>query len=187
MTSVPCKIMETLIKEKHIHFLEETNTITRSQHGFVKGRSCLTNLLEAFEDWTAALDEGYGLDIVYLDYRKAFDSVPHKRLLLRLKACGILGNLLRWIESFFTSRLMRVGVRGTFLDWKRVISGVPQGSVLGPLLFTLFVNELPKWITTNMRMFADDTKLWNRFGRTLIVGVYRKIWTIWWIGQINGC
>ena len=162
LTSVPCKIMESLIKDKLVSFLEDNDVITQSQHGFMAGRSCLTNLLESLESWTKALDEGYGIDIIYLDYRKAFDSVPKRRLLERLRSHGISGKLLDWIESFLTGRTMRVGVRGTYSGWLDVISGVPQGSVLGPLLFLLFVNELPSWIVTNMKMFADDTKLWNK-------------------------
>ena len=162
LTSVPCKVMEAMIKDELLSYLEVNKVITDSQHGFVRGRSCLTNLLESLESWTKALDEGYGLDIIYLDYRKAFDSVPHIRLMQRLRSYGIRGDLLGWIESFLTSRIMRVGVRGTFSDWLDVISGVPQGSVLGPLLFLLFVNELPEWISTNIKMFADDTKLWQR-------------------------
>jgi len=162
LTSVPCKIMESLIKEKLVRFLEDSSAVTQSQHGFMTGRSCLTNLLESLESWTKALDEGYGIDIIYLDYRKAFDSVPKRRLLERLRSQGISGKLLGWIESFLTSRTMRVGVRGTYSRWMDVVSGVPQGSVLGPLLFLLFVNELPSWIVTNIKMFADDTKLWNK-------------------------
>jgi len=98
--------------------------------------------------------------VIYLDYKKAFDSVPHRRLIEKLKGYGINGHLLEWITSFLTSRTMRVGVKGSFSEWIEVLSGVPQGSVLGPLLFLLFVNELPDWIVNSMRMFADDTKLW---------------------------
>jgi len=120
----------------------------------------LTNLLESLECWTKALDEGYGVDVLYLDYRKAFDSVPHKRLLQKVSLYGINGSALMWIENFLTLRTTRVGVRGYFSDWFQVLSGVPQGSVLGPLLFLLFVNELHSWIVNSMRMFADDTKVW---------------------------
>jgi len=162
LTSVPCKVMESLIKEKLVEFLEKHNIISNSQHGFMSGKSCLTNLLESLECWTKALDDGYGLDIIYLDYRKAFDSVPHKRLIEKLKTYGITGCLRKWIESFLTSRKMIVGIRGTFSEEIEVISGVPQGSVLGPLLFLLFVNDLPRWIVNSMKMFADDTKLWCR-------------------------
>jgi len=74
---------------------------------------------------------------------------------------GINGKLLKWIQSFLEARLMRVGIRGSFSDWIEVLSGVPQGSVLGPLLFLLFINDLPDWIKKRMRMFADDVKIWN--------------------------
>lgn len=167
LTSVPCKIMESMIKEGMLKHLEVNSVVTNAQHGFMSSRSCLTNLLEALENWTKALDDGYGIDIVYLDFRKAFDSVPHQRLLAKLKGYGITGKVWEWIESFLTTRTMRVGVRNTFSKWFDVTSGVPQGSVLGPLLFLLFVNDLPQWITTNIRMFADDTKLWHKISSSL--------------------
>jgi len=123
-------------------------------------RSCLTNILESLEAWTKALDEGYGIDLIYLDYRKAFDTVPHACLIEKLKWLGISGKLLDWIANFLHLRKMRVRVRISFSDWVEVLSGVPQGSVLGPLLLLLFVNNLPDWISSNIRMFADDTKIW---------------------------
>jgi ribonucleases P/MRP protein subunit RPP40 len=95
-----------------------------------------------------------------LDYKKAFDSVPHRRLIEKLKTFGITGKVLKWLESFLSARTMRVGLRGTYSDEVPVISGVPQGSVIGPLLFILYVNELPDWIKNEMKMFADDTKIW---------------------------
>ena len=105
------------------------------------------------------------MDVIYLDYRKAFDTVPHKRLLKKLKDLGISGQLLRWIESFLTDRTIRVRVGNDFSAWMRVLSGVPQGSVLGPLLFLLFVNEIPDWVLNNILMFADDTKIWRGVGK----------------------
>jgi len=164
LTSVVCKILETLIKETMIRFLEDRAVITAKQHGFVSGRSCLTNLLESFENWTEFLDEGHGVDIIYLDYRKAFDTVPHKRLLTKISQAGIGGKVLNWIRAFLTDREMRVMVNKQFSAWAPVISGVPQGSVLGPLLFLIYVNDLPDWIKNDMRMFADDTKIWSRIG-----------------------
>jgi len=160
LTSVPCKIMESLIRDNLLEFIECNDILTKHQHGFMQHRSCLTNLLETMEAWTEALDNGLGVDVLFLDYRKAFDSVSHKRLIEKLGTLGIQGNMLRWIEQFLTARTMRVGVRGSFSDVIKVLSGVPQGSVLGPLLFLLFVNDLPDWIVTNLKMFADDTKLW---------------------------
>jgi len=84
LTSVVCKILEAIIKQAIVQFLDDRQTITPKQHGFVCGRSCLTNLIEVFENWTESLDEGYGVDVIYLDYRKAFDTVPRKRLMTKL-------------------------------------------------------------------------------------------------------
>jgi ribonucleases P/MRP protein subunit RPP40 len=106
------------------------------------------------------LDEGYGLDAVYLDFKKAFVTVPHRRLIDKIRSCGITGKLLRWIEDFLSGRKTRVKVNGSYAEWLEVLSGVPQGSVLGPLLFLLFVNDLPQWIMSSITLFADDTKVW---------------------------
>ena len=153
--------MESIIKDSITTFLEQNQITSHSQHGFTKGRSCLTNLLESLEQWTQALDNGYGVDILYLDYRKAFDSVPHQWLIHKLSTLGCQGKLLLWVESFLHSRTMRVGVRGSYTSWFDMLSGVPQGSVLGPILFLLYVNELPSWILSSINMFADDTKVWR--------------------------
>jgi len=115
LTSVPCKIIESIIKDKLMRFLESNDLLCKEQHGFRSGRSCLTNLLETFENWTKALDEGYGLDVVYLDYRKAFDSVPHQRLIKKLKSFGINGKLLQWLDDFLTSRTMKVIIKGIYI------------------------------------------------------------------------
>ena len=132
--------------------------LRRLQHGFMSGRSCLTNLLETLESWTRILDAGYGIDVIYLDYKKAFDTVPHRGLISKLQGCGISGNLLQWSQAFLVGRSMRVMVNGSSSSWVEVCSGVPQGSVLGPLLFLIFVNDLPDWVRSSIKMFADDTK-----------------------------
>jgi len=127
----------------------------------VKGRSTLTNLLETLESWTNLLEEGFGIDVVYLDYRKAFDTVPHKRLLEKIRGLA-LGNVIStWIGDFLQGGKTKVCVRGSYSVWIDVISGVPQGSVLGPLLFLIFVQDLPDWVKNSLKMFADDTKIWT--------------------------
>ena len=130
-----------------------------TQHGFVPGRSCTTQLLVRLELWTDWLDKG---DVIYLDFKKAFDSVPHIRLLQKLKAYGVEGDLLNWIQHFLMGRKQRVSVNGILSDWVIVLSGIPQGSVLGPILFVIFINDLPDMVKSTAKIFADDTKIFNR-------------------------
>ena len=124
--------------------------------------SCLTNLLETLESWKQSLEEGYGVDVVYLDYRKAFDSVSHRGLIERLKTAGLVSALVGWIEGYLENRTMRDVVNGKISSWRKIESGVSQGAVLAPLLFLIYVNELPDWIRSKIRMFADYSKIWRR-------------------------
>ena len=116
---------------------------------FTHGKSCLAYLLETFEDITKSVDEGVGVDMIYLDYSKAFDSVPHRRLLQKLAGHGIRGRLPEWISDFLEGRKQRVCVRGKTSEWSDVRSGVPQGSVLGPLCFLcmklILMQRLNQW------------------------------------------
>ena len=125
----------------------------------------MTQLLIATEYWTEALNCGDSVDIIYFDFKKAFDSVPHERLLIKLKAYGIDGLLLHWIECFLTNRKQRVTVNESFSPWSDVISGIPQGSVLGPVLFSIYINDLPKEIVNPVLLFADDTKIFSKVRR----------------------
>ena len=117
-------------------------------------------LLATIEDWSRALESGEQLDVAYCDFSKAFDSVPHRRLLNKLKAHGIRGHVLDWVEDFLTGRQQRVAVEGNHSRWSLVKSGVPQGSVLGPLLFLVYVNDLPTVVQCQAKLFADDTKVY---------------------------
>ena len=145
-----------------VHYLESQDVIKPSQHDFRSGRSCLTNLLEYLEYVTTQIDNRQPVDCVYLDFSKAFDNVPHQRLLVKLKTMGIEGKVLEWIRDWLSNRKQRVVLNGTNSKWQPVLSGVPQGSVLGPLLFILYINDLDTGITSKISKFADETKLFYR-------------------------
>ena len=161
LTSQVVKILESIIRSRILQYLSDNNVINHYQHGFVSKKSCFTNLLETFEDWTLAIDEGFGIDVIYLDYSKAFDSVPHFRLIEKLRGYGLSGILLSWLADFLWRRYQRVVLNGVNSEWSEVTSGVPQGSVLGPLLFVLYINDIAEIIKCQLGIFADDTKIYS--------------------------
>ena len=183
--------MESVIRDAIVNHLETNKLIADTQHGFRNGRSCLTNLLSYLELITKNIDEGNIVDAVYLDFAKAFDKVPHQRLLLKLKNHGISGNILQWISSWLYNRRQCVQLKGSKSEWLWVSSGVPQGSVLGPVLFLIFINDFGKDINGTVLKFADDSKL---FGKANSVADCKRIqddldklkqWSDIWQMQFN--
>ena len=162
LTAIPSKVLESIVRDHLLEHFSSTGLLHEAQHGFLPRRSCSSQLMEAIEDWSAAVEDGDPVDIAYLDFSKAFDSVPHQRLLGKLRAYGVRGKLLGWIEAFLVGRKQRVVIQGSKSAWAPVTSGIPQGSVLGPTLFTIFVNDMPSQVTNSIKLFADDTKLYCR-------------------------
>ena len=160
LTSHIIKIYEKVLRNRLADYLDSNNSFNKNQHGFRKGRSCLTQLLSHHDNIINLLEQGYNVDVVYLDFAKAFDKVDHNILLHKLKNLGIDGKTLKWIQNFLEDRVQQVVVNGTLSTPHQVISGVPQGSVLGPLLFLVLIGDIDDNILHMLiASFANDTRV----------------------------
>ena len=160
LTSHLIKVFEKVMRKKIVEFLQTHHLLNDSQHGFTEGHSCLSQLLAHHDKVLSILECGSNVDTIYLDFAKAFDKVDHSILLKKLSLLGVRGKILKWITSFLTSRTQLVMVNGFLSDSAPVISGVPQGSVLGPLLFLVLISDIDADVVFSfLSSFADDTRV----------------------------
>ena len=157
LTCICCKILEHIITSNIITHLDKNNLLFQNQHGFRSRVSCETQLIQFTQDLYNTLNDKGQADVIVMDFSKVFDKVDHQRLLLNLHRLGINHGVITWIQSFLSDRSQCVVLDGDKSDTCPVLSGVPQGSVLGPCLFLMYINDMPDSIKSNIRLFADDT------------------------------
>ena len=161
LTAIMCKLLEHILHSQISKHLDKHKILTSLQHGFRKGHSCVTQLIQVVSDWMEGIDNSQQIDAAILDFTKAFDCVPHERLKSKLHHYGVRNKVLKWISMFLTQRQQRVIINGETSKWHPVISGVPQGTVLGPLLFLIYINDIVEELQCSIRLFADDCILYT--------------------------
>ena len=154
------KVLEKIVHKYVYNFLSEHQVITTLQSGFIPGDSTVNQLVDIYNTFCRALDDGKEVRAIFCDISKAFDRVWHKGLLFKLQSVGISGSLLQWFTDYLYNRKQRVVIPGVSSNWSSVEAGVPQGSILGPLLFLLYINDIVEDINSSIRLFADDTTLY---------------------------
>ncbi len=166
LTCTCCKLIEHIIDSHLMKHLSKWNILAENQHAFRRARSCETQLILTTHDLASHLDNGHSTDMAILDFSKAFDVMPHERILTKLEYYGIRNNTKNWIRTFLTMRFQRVVVNGKSSDWVPVLSGAPQGTVLGPHLFLLHINDIHQNVSSTTRLFADDCLVYRPIKNT---------------------
>jgi len=188
LTCIVCKIMESVIKDNLIAYLLGNGLITKQQHGFLAKHSTCSQLLECVDDWSIELNLRHSIDVAYIDFQKAFDSVVHSKLCYKLKSYGVSGKLLEWVSDFLFNRVQAVKVNNKISGYVSVKSGVPQGSVLGPVLFLLYINDIVDLFGSDLtvKLFADDVKIYAVINDITDVGKFQagldalNVWSTAW-------
>ena len=177
LTSHLIKIFEKVVRKQIVEFMQANDLFNYSQHGFRGGTSCLSQLSGHFDRITSELENGKGVDVIYLNFAKAFDKVDHGITLRKLKLLGIKGRLGRWICSFLTNRVQSVLVEGKKSKPKPLTSGVPQGSVLDPLLFLVLIGDIDGTVASSfLSSFVDDTRVGEGIASEEAITTYKLIW-----------
>ena len=162
LTCISCKILEHILASSMMTFLEENSILYDLQHGFRSSRSCETQLISFIQDLSEANDKNVQTDIIVMDFAKAFDKVSHKHLLYKMEHYGISQQIIKWVSEFLSNRTQTVVLGGESSNKIPVTSGVPQGTVLGPILFLIYINDLPDYLQySTLRLFADDSIIYK--------------------------
>ena len=172
LTSIVCK---KIVRNRITSFWHNLDVINKNQFGFLQGRSTTTQLLSTIHDFAKSRNSSLATDVIFLDLAKAFDGVPHERLLIKLRSLGIVGNLINWLRHFLTCRKQRVVVRGTFSEWAPVVSGTPQGTILGQILFVSYINDIADCVSSNIKLYA-----YNAFPWKIVYGLHSRL-------DLKGC
>ena len=173
LTSIPCKMLEHIV----LHYINEKldSVLHNRQHGFRSGMSCETQLCATYHDLSKSMESSKTTHALILDFKKAFDKVPHKLLEKLRKVPDLHPLLTNWMHDFLSARTQRVIIKGELSSTGKVTSGVPQGSVLGPTLFLLYINDLPTNITCNVSLYADDTLIYQEVNTDEEAAKFQKI------------
>ena len=167
LTCICCKLLEHVISSNLMLHLETNQLLYDLQHGFRSSRSCETQLISFLQNLAQSNNDNIQTDVIIMDFAKAFDKVPHRHLIYKLKYYGVTGHTLNWITDFLTDRTQTVVLEGEMSNKVPVTSGVTQGTVLGPILFLIYINDLPNYLQhSTLRLFADDSIIYKEIKNT---------------------